>query len=342
MNKIFYQFVGLKRVQTAIALMVLLLLTGVFGYRFIAGYSWLEALYMTVITMATVGFSETQPLDDYGRLFTIFFILVSVIVLGYAISVITEYILNRYNSGKQKEIDMKNKIHNLKNHIIICGYGRNGNQAAKKLLSHNQPFVVIENNKEVVEKHEDDRILFVYGNASEDDVLEQAGIENATTLITALPDDADNLFIVLSARQINPKLNIISRASQESSYKKLKLAGADNVISPDRIGGDHMASLVVVPDLVEFIDNLNIVGKNNTNIKEVDVDELYNPTSKLKSIKDLDLRRKTGCTIIGFKNDKGGYIVNPDPELQLEANSKIIVLGKPEQIQKLESVYQLD
>ena len=196
-------------------------------------------------------------------------------------------------------------------------------------------------NKELIDKFEGLSIPFVHGNANEDEVLIQAGIEKASTLITALPDDADNLFIVLSARQIKQSLRIISRASQETSYKKLKLAGADNVILPDRIGGDHMASLVVVPDLIEFIDNLSIVGKSDINIEEIHVEKLYD-TNSVRTIKDLDLRNKTGCTVIGFKGNDGAYIVNPEAELKLTPNSKIIVLGRPEQIQKLNSLYNLD
>jgi voltage-gated potassium channel len=184
-------------------------------------------------------------------------------------------------------------------------------------------------------------VPFVYGNANEDETLLKAGIERADCLITALPNDADNLFVVLSARQINKNMNIISRASQEASYKKLKLAGANNVILPDKIGGDHMASLVVVPGLIEFIDNLSIVGKSNINIEEIEVEKLYD-ASTLKTIKDLDLRKKTGCLIIGYKNNQGEYMVNPEADLKLESNFKIIVLGKPEQIQKLNSLYNIN
>ena len=149
------------------------------------------------------------------------------------------------------------------------------------------------------------------------------------------------MFVMLSARQINKDIRIISRASQETTYGKLKLAGANNVILPDRIGGDHMASLVVVPDLVEFIDNLSIVGEPNINIEEIAVEHLYD-TSELKTIRDLDLRKKTGCNVIGYKNEKGEYLINPEAELILAANSKVIVLGRPEQIQKLNSLYNID
>ncbi len=321
-------------------LVSLLLLIGVFGFKFISGYSWIDAIYMTVITITTVGFGEVQPLDDFSKIFTVFLILASVIIVGFAISIITEFILSKNNIEELKRKRMQKKIDGLTNHIIICGYGRNGKQAATKLLAYKKPFVVIEKNKEIAEKYMSEDIPFIVGNANEDEILRQAGIDRAKTLISALPNDADNLFVVLSARQINTNLCIISRASQETSYEKLKLAGANNVILPDKIGGDHMASLVVVPDLVEFIDNLSIIGKNTINIEEVPVEMLYN-TTRPKSIKDMDFRHETGCTVIGYKSPDGEYTINPDANQVLVPNSKIIVLGRPEQINKLNNLYNI-
>ncbi|MDG5489923.1 TrkA family potassium uptake protein [Psychroserpens sp. SPM9] len=328
------------KIYTAIFLLCLILIVGVLGFKVMSDYTWVDSLYMTVITITTVGFGEVQPLDDNAKIFTIFLILASVIILGYAITVITEYILSKNDIEELKQKEMQKKIDSFNNHIIICGYGRNGKQAAKKLLAYKKPFVVIEKNKEVLEKFQSEMVPFVLGNANEDEVLLTAGIDRADTLISALPNDADNLFVVLSARQINKGMNIISRASQETSYQKLKLAGANNVILPDRIGGDHMASLVVVPDLIEFIDNLSIVGETNINIEEIAVEKLYN-SSDVKTIRDLDLRKKTGCTVIGFKDGNGEYIVNPEADLKLVPSSKIIVLGRPEQIQKLNSLYDI-
>ncbi|WP_299338064.1 TrkA family potassium uptake protein [uncultured Psychroserpens sp.] len=329
-----------EKIYTAVILLVVLLIIGVVGFRLISDYSWIDALYMTVITVTTVGFGEVHPLDDTSKIFTVFLILTSVVILGYAIKVITEYILSKNDFEELKLKKMQKKIDSFNDHIIICGYGRNGKQAAKKLNAYNKPFVVIEKSKELIDKYEDEDISFVHGNANEDEILIQAGIERASTLISALPNDADNLFVVLSARQINGKMSIISRASQETSYQKLKLAGANNVILPDRIGGDHMASLVVVPDLIEFIDNLSIVGKANINIEEIAVEKLFT-TSKIETLRHLDLRKKTGCTVIGYKNEKGEYIVNPEADMQLKPNSKIIVLGRPEQIQQLNSLYDI-
>lgn len=329
-----------SKIYTALILLVVIFVIGVFGFKSIDGFSWIDAIYMTVITISTVGFSEVHPLNDNAKLFAAGLILSSVIILGYAIKVITEYVLSKSNIEEYNKKKMQKKIKVMSQHIIICGYGRNGKQAAKKLLAYNKPFVIIEKDKTVIDKYQDENLSFVYGNANEDEVLHEAGISKAMTLITALPDDAENLFVVLSARQINNDLNIISRASQETSYQKLKFAGANNVIMPDRIGGDHMASLVVVPDLIEFIDNLSIVGNSNINIEEVPVNKLYD-TSLVRTISDLDLRKKTGCSVIGFKTPNGDYEVNPEANTELVDGSKIIVLGRPDQIQKLNSTYNL-
>ena len=331
-----------SKIYIAIFLLLSILLIGVIGFKFLSPeYSWVEALYMTVITITTVGFGEVHPLDESAKVFTIFLILSSVIILGYALSIITEYILSKNNLEELTQKKMQKKIDSFKGHIIICGYGRNGKQAAKKLLAYKKPFVVIEKNKDLVDRFQEDSIPFVFGNASEDEVLLRAGVDRASTMILAMPNDADNLFVVLSARQINKEMKIISRASQETSYSKLKLAGANNVILPDKIGGDHMASLVVVPDLIEFVDNLSIVGKSDINIEEIAVEKFYDASSEIKTITDLDLRRKTGCTVIGFKDGHGKYIVNPESEVRLVPNSKLIVLGRPEQIEKLNSTYNI-
>lgn len=324
----------------ALSLLVIVFAIGVFGFHSISEMSWTDAVYMTVITVTTVGYGEVVPLDENARLFTVFLIITSVFVFAYAITVITEYILSRSTLRNIIQRKTLKKIRHMENHIIICGFGRNGRQASEKLSAYGEEFVIIEKNRNVIEKYEDIETYFVEGNASEDEVLQKAGIEQAKCLITALPSDADNLFVVLSARQINKNLLIISRASQETSYRKLKLAGADNVIMPDRIGGEHMASLVVVPDLVEFIDNLSLSGDNTTNVEEIKMEDIT-PSGKEITLKELDLRRETGCTVIGYKTPNGEYVINPEAELKLAKESKIIVLGRPEQIESLKLKYNL-
>ncbi len=328
-----------SRIYTAVILLFLVFLSGVFGYRFISGFSWLDAVYMTIITVTTVGFREVQPADSTTKLFTIFLIVSSVFIFAYAVSVITEYLLTKSSFQQLKTRKMKKKICQLSDHIIICGYGRNGIQAAAKLKAYHRPFVVVENDKEIIEKN-DGYILMVHGNANDDDVLIEAGIEKANCLISALPNDADNLFVVLSSRQLNKSLTIISRAYEETSQRKLILAGANKIIMPDKIGGDHMASLVVLPDLIEFMDQLSIDGENSINLEEIAIEDLPEEY-KYKSLRDLDLRKKTGCTVIGYKEPIGSYIVNPEAETKLLPKSKLMVLGRPEQIKKLNEMFHI-
>jgi len=329
-----------SKIYLALSLMLAVVLFGVLGYRYLSDYSWIDALYMTVITMATVGFKEVQPLDDSAKIFTVFLILASVFILGFAISVLTEYVLGRNSLQLLKKKKVKNKINSLSNHVVICGYGRNGMEAAERLKAYEKPFVVIEKNKEVIAKYESE-ILFVEGDANEDQTLMEAGITKAQYLIAAMPDDAANLFVVLSARQLNHKLFIISRASLATSQKKLLLAGADKVIMPDKIGGDHMASLVVMPDLITFMDKLSLEGVHTTNLEEVAIED-FSDQVDCNSLRDLDLRNRTGCTIIGYIAPNGEYIINPEADLQLQPKSKVIVLGKPEQIRRLNEMFHID
>lgn len=316
------------------------LVIGVLGYRYLSDYNWLDAFYMTVITVTTVGFSEVKPLDTVAKIFTVFLIIASVFIFAFAISVITEYILGRNSLQLLKKKKVKQKINSLSNHVIVCGFGRNGMQAVERLSAYKRPFVVVEKDKEVIEKYEND-VLFVEGDAIDDEVLKAAGVEKAQFLIAAMPDDAANLFVVLSARQLNKKLFIISRASLVTSQKKLQLAGADKVIMPDKIGGDHMASLVVMPDLITFMDKLSMEGEHTTNLEEVAIEDFTNDVS-CNSLRDLDLRRKTGCTIIGYIEPNGNYIINPEADLQMQPKSKVIVLGRPEQIKKLNEMFHID
>ncbi len=328
-----------SKIYLAIALMLSILMIGVLGFRFISSYSWLDAFYMTIITVATVGFGEVRPLDANAKIFTALLIISSVIIFSFAISVITEYILSRNSLELLKKKKVKNQISNLSSHVIVCGYGRNGMQAAERLTAYNRPFIVIERDRETIEKYEDE-VLFVEGDANEDTVLLEAGVDRASYLIAALPDDADNLFVVLSARQLNTSLFIISRASKITSQKKLLLGGANKVIMPDKIGGDHMASLVVIPDLITFMDKLSMEGEHTTNLEEVAIED-FSDQVDCNSLRDLDLRRKTGCTIIGYIEPDGNYIINPEADLQLKPNSKVIVLGRPEQIRKLNEMFHI-
>ena len=232
--------------------MLVVLTVGVVGFKYIMELSWIDAFYMTAITITTVGYREVVSPDYGDKLFITILILSSVIILGFVVSVITEYFISYSSLSDLKYKRKLQKIQKMENHTIICGFGRNGKEASQKLIEYNQNFIVIDKDDKIFEHNHLKPEQYLVGNADEDEILLKAGIERASNLITALPNDADNVFIVLSARQLNEKLKIISRASEITSYKKLKLAGADNVILPDKIGGEHMASLIVSPDFSNF------------------------------------------------------------------------------------------
>ncbi len=325
------------KLYISLFLLTIVLTIGVIGFLIVSNETFIDSLYMTVITMSTVGFGTLHELNQTEKLFTIVLIILSIGVYGYSITALTEYLANDNFFQLLKYKKMQKKIQKLQNHTVVCGYGRNGRQAIIKLKKFNMPCVVIEKNKAIIEELDLNNILYVEGDGTDDETLNEAGIKNAKSLITALPSDADNLFVVLSARQINKDFTIISRASSESSFKKLKIAGATNIIMPDKIGGEHMASLVVTPDLVEFVDKLTISEECATNLEEIAINDL--PLNFLnKTILDLDLRKRTGCLIIGFKTADNKYIINPEANTILEPNSNLIVLGRPNQIEKLHQI----
>lgn len=319
-------------------LFLLVIIIGVLGYMYLSNDSFVNALYMTIITITTVGFGEIHPLSQNEKLFTIFLILMSIVILGLIASVITQYVASDELFERIKFKKVQKKINQLKNHTIVCGFGRNGKQAVVKLKKYSKSLVIIENDESLISEIENENLLCIHGNATNDHVLIKAGIMSASNLITTLPSDADNLFVVLSARQLNENLTIVSRASDDPSDSKLRIAGANNVIMPDKLGGDHMASLLVTPDIVEFVDMLAVDSDNATHLEEIIVENL--PKEFLsKSIRDLDLRRKTGCTVIGFKTPGNEYLINPEADTQLVSNSKLIVLGNLEQIQNLNKLF---
>jgi voltage-gated potassium channel len=328
----------INNLKKPLILLLIVIAVGTIGFKIISNVSFIDALYMTVITISTVGFKEIHPFNETEKLFTIFLILTSIGVFGYVISVISEFIANNKLSEELKIKKVEKLIKKLKDHTIVCGYGRNGKQAVAKLQKYKKSCVVIENNEELLQELKLINTPYIVGDATNDEILKKAGVENANSLITVLSSDADNLFIVFSARQFKKDLVIISRATDESSSKKLKTAGADRVIIPNKLGGEHMASLVVTPDLVEFIDNLSIEGHSTTNIEEILVEDL--PKEYINcSIAELDLRKKTGCTVIGFKTAEGNFVINPDASIKLQPKSKLIVLGQPNQILKLRQIF---
>lgn len=303
-----------------------LILAGTVGYMLIEKYNFLDALFMTVITIASVGFNEVKPLSEAGQIFTIILILVNLGLFTYFITLLSRYFFDAELVKKYKMIKMENSIQKLQNHVIICGFGRNGKESAQVLHDNKIPFVVLESKSDLDTDLPFEVKYFLKGDATKDEVLLEAGINNAKAIIITLPVDADNLFVVLTAKQLNPRITIISRASQDSSIKKLKIAGASNVIMPDKIGGAHMATLVMLPDVVEL---LSIMGtKNNTDFRVAEI-----KTQKNLSLEELDLWKKTNCTILGIKDADGHYTLNPPSTYKINPGQSMIVMGSDAQIE---------
>jgi voltage-gated potassium channel len=328
-----------SKIYIALSLLILTVCVGVVGFILIEKYDFLDAFYMTIITVATVGFQEVHPLSSDGKLFTAFLIITSFGTFAYAVSSITNYISDGEFREYFKNKKVNSAIEKLDAHVIVCGFGRNGKQAAHVLKKHNTRFVVIEQKKDIVaainHRFSD---LVLEGDATLDEILLRAGILKAKALITTLPMDADNLFIVLTARTLNPKLTIISRASEDNSDKKLKLAGADNVIMPDKLGGAHMASLVMKPDVMEFVDYITGQGGDNIRLEEITFDNLSGEYQN-KTIRDLEVRNKSGANIIGFKTAQGEYVINPSADTKIIPDAKLFVLGTTDQIVKLKELF---
>ena len=319
-------------------MLLTIIVIGVTGYMFIEGDGFLNALYMTVITISTVGFCEVNRLSDAGKIFTIFLIISSFTTYAYALTTISTHFFEGQLNFILRGYGTKT-LRKMENHVVICGYGRNGQQVAKELKVYMLKYVIIDQKREAVEAVLTPNDTFVEGDATLDPILLKANIKTARALITTLPIDADNLYVVLTARALNPNLEIISRASNESSETKLRMAGVDNVVMPERVGGAHMANLVTRPDIIEFMDHVSLHGNDPTTLEEIICKEM-SESLKLKSIFEIGIRKVTGANIIGYKTPDGRYVLNPDPDTRVIPGTKLFVLGTPEQIKKMREILQ--
>lgn len=322
----------------AVGLLLLSLTIGVTGYMLIEDYTFLEAWFMAVITVSTVGFTEVHLLSDQGMIFTSFFIILNLTFFAYVVAVISKFLLE----GKLKLIYQtymyEKQLNNLSNHIIVCGYGSNGLHTCEELYKNKKKFVIIDSKEDTRKRFPNDvDYNFICGDATNEDVLIKAGVKNAAVLIIATSSDAANVFITLSARELNPKIKIISRASEISSEKKLYHAGATNVIMPDVIGGAFMARLITKPEVIEFMELLS--GDNDLSIRleEYLFDQLK-PEYRNKSIKELEISSRTGVTLVGFKDNIKGFMPFK-PETIFGENDILIILGNDETLNNFRQVF---
>lgn len=338
-----FQEVSSNTLKIGIALLVSILAFGTAGYYYIEDLNLLQSLYMTVITISTVGFKHVghEP-TDLGMVFTIVLIIMSLGSLAYVGSNMARFVFDGELANYIKTYRVDKRIAKLKDHVIIVGYGRNGEQAAMELEENGVPFVILDKRENVISRIRDnEKLLYIRGDATHEETLEQARIHEARALIATTPNDADNVFVVLTARSMNPGLTVISRASELESQMKLKRAGATNVIMPERIGGQRMAKLVHQPDVVEFIEYIILQKTQDVSLEEVSCKNLAQRFVG-KSISDLKVREYTGANIIGIKISGARYVFNPDPQMILSRNDQLFVLGNPQQIKKLHEIMQAE
>jgi voltage-gated potassium channel len=295
-------------------------------------YTLMDAFYMSMLVISTVGFQEVSPLSDAGKVFTSFYLIFNFASLAYAISVITIYVFEGEFRQVFKGYLISKKVKKLNNHVIVCGYGRNGAKACDELLKSKQQFVVIESNVETLKFiPEDASFEVITGNALDEEVLILAGIARAKALIISLQNDADNIVIALTARELNPAVQIVSKASHDSSEKKLHSAGAKSVVKPYSLGGIHLANLVTRPYVIEFLELITGVGDHNLKLEEFTFRDLKDEYQN-KTIKELDIRRQTGATVIGLKDPEKGFIFNPDSDFVISVDDVLILFGSDESI----------
>lgn len=323
-----------KRFLSAVAVLTFTLAFGVLGFHFIEGYSFLDATYMTVITMSTVGY---EVLGGHGfspeaKVFVIFLIIFTIGVFTYTVSTITSFMVEGEIKDLVKGYRVHKEISKIKDHIVLCGLGRNGRQAAIELIAERVPFVAIEMSQEVIDQFHQDfpDALVLKGDATDEDILRHANIATARGAICALADDAANVFVTLTIRQLNDKVPVVARASNESTIKKLEIAGANKVILPNVLGGRQMAKVLTKPALMNFVDLVTGRGQFHLNLEMI---ECTGKTKLVgKTLVELNIRSRTGVLVLGLQDENGDFHMNPDVNESIKGPEKLFVIGTDEQV----------
>jgi voltage-gated potassium channel len=322
-----------RRPVLIISMAFTLLIVGTAGYRLIEGWSWLDAFYMTVIGLSTVGFGEVRPLTQAGRLFTSALLIANIFVIAYGVEAI---ISARVGGQIFRRRQMMRQVKRMENHVIVCGYGRVGESSVSSLVGSKRDIVVIEKEPEIVAVLESDGCLVVQGDATQDEVLQRAGVERAWGLIVCTGEDSVNLFIVLSARALNKSLFIVARSINEENERKMRLAGADRVVSPYQIGGRHMANIAIRPHVTDFFDVVTLDDGVELWVEELAIHE--NSSLIGKTVGEVDIRRQTGVTIIAIYDHMDGRATLPRARTILNAGNQMVVLGTRQQLAQLQAL----
>jgi voltage-gated potassium channel len=320
----------------AIALFVVALI-GTLWYRLVEGWSWSDSAYMTVITLATVGYGETNPLGHRGRIFTISLILMGVVSIGYIVNRFTEAVIQGYFQEGMRLRQRKRLVETLTEHYILCGFGRTGRQIALEFNAEGIVFITIDSESEPVEEALGMGYMAVQGDATLDDTLMKVGIERAVCLVAALPSDAENLYTVLSAKTLNPQIRAIARASTEEALKKLRRAGADAVVSPYITGGRRMAAAALRPQVMDFVDGILTGTDRAFYLEEVLIEPQACPIVG-QTLREAKLRSQTGALVLAIRRADGTLIAGPTGDTPLLAGDLLICMGTAEQIRELNRI----
>jgi len=323
-----------RRLRLAIISVAALAVLGTAGYHLIERWTILDSLYMTVITLATVGFKEVGPLSVAGKTFTICLIIFGVTVVLWAVASLIEAASGEQVRSALARRRMERQLQALSGHYIICGFGRMGQQIVRDLLTHNVQVCVVEINPEQIPKLVERNIPFVEGNASDDKVLIAAGIKRAAGLVTVAPTDEENVFVTLTARGLNPNLFIVARSILLENEEKLRQAGADRVMSPYVLGGHRMAYSILRPYVAEFWEKAIEPEMLDAMTMLEDVEIGPGAPISGKTIREAQFRQATGATIVAVRTVDGELIPNPGPDQILHAGDVLIVLGEPEQLRR--------
>jgi voltage-gated potassium channel len=332
------QFSAIRRFAISIISLVLLILSGTAGYIYIEHMSLLNAVYMTVITLATVGFSEVHPLSDLGKVFTIFLIISGTSLFFFTLSNVAVFLLSGEWREHWEQQRNERMLRKLNDHFIICGYGRLGGNVAEELRIKSIPFIVIDNMIEQVLRARDNGYLSIKGNAADESVLIDAGLHRAKGLIAAAGNDAENVFIVLTARNLKPDLHIVARADSEESESKLLRAGAEKVVLLYRSAGKRMANILIEPELEEYLDELSDASNLNLRIAQFLIHE--HSTLVGKSFQEVDLYNNHRINVVGYKLPGGELHTTPRPAEIIQKNGTIIAIGKGGDLEMLNHLAQ--
>lgn len=313
------------RIRFCALLLLSVMAYGTVGYRFLEGWSWLDSLYMTVITISTVGFTEVRPLDAAGRLHTILLIVFGVGTVATTLSVLFEHLFHRQLKIIMEKRGMQRTIATLSGHTIVCGFGRMGRMIATSLQKAGQSVVVIERIQPTADKIEKLGFLVVQGNASDEETLSKAGIERAASLVATLGTDADNLFLTLTARGLNEALNIIVRAEDENNTRKFTQAGASRVVSPFAIGAGHIVRVLTRPTVIDFVDLVS--NDDDIKFEVVQTDITQDSPFAGKTLAEARVRQELGGMVLAIRNSAGRITFDPAPHSRIDAGDTLFVIG---------------